>query len=159
MSHVGKGLTVKSRRWRLGIREARWRGIGRPWRERDDRWGAREAGSSSERRVRGIRPLAGPDSIGVLMQAPVSQNGGSMRARRSCAHAAPSRTPNPSTSVQDRQTLRQTTPLQSYGLPAVGGFKSRRRLSEDQALQRFSLWGIFFAPQPSPLTARPRDDA
>jgi len=48
--HVGKGLTVKSRRWRLGIREPRWRGIGRPWRERDDRWGAREAGSTSTAR-------------------------------------------------------------------------------------------------------------
>ncbi|SRR6266545_2095165 len=30
---------------------------------------------------------------GVLMQTPVSKDGGSMRARRSCAHSPPSRTP------------------------------------------------------------------
>ncbi len=110
VSHVGKGLRVKSRRWRPGIREPRWRGLGRPWRERDDRWGAREAGSSSEGRIRGIRPPAGPGSMGGA-----SCKHRSPKTAGPCGPAVfvlrqrPPGPPNPARSLADRQTLRQTS--------------------------------------------------
>src|SRR6266571_2840037 len=66
-----------------------------------------------------------------------------MRARCFCAQAAPSRTPKiPPRPTGTGQTRRQTTQLQRLGFRVSRVQIPPSRLSEDQALQRLSLWGF-----------------